>query len=43
MLEVHYCELVLNDEYKGIYMLLEKLKADDSRIDIKINRRQYLT
>ena len=33
--EVHYCELVLNDEYKGIYMLLEKLKADDSRIDIK--------
>jgi len=33
--EAHYCELVLNDEYKGIYMLLEKLKADDSRIDIK--------
>ena len=33
--EVHYCELVLNDEYKGIYMLLEKLKADDSRINIK--------
>ena len=33
--EVHYCELVLNEEYKGIYMLLEKLKADDSRIDIK--------
>ena len=33
--EVHYCELVLNEEYKGIYMLLEKLKADDNRIDIK--------
>ena len=30
-----YCELVLNGEYKGIYMLLEKLKADDSRINIK--------
>jgi hypothetical protein len=30
-----YCELLLNGEYKGIYMLLEKLKADDSRIDIK--------
>ena len=30
-----YCELLLNGEYKGLYMLLEKLKADDSRIDIK--------
>ena len=30
-----YCELVLNGEYKGIYMLVEKLKADDSRINIK--------
>ena len=30
-----YCELILNGEYKGIYMLVEKLKADDSRINIK--------
>ena len=30
-----YCELILNGEYKGIYMLLEKLKADDNRINIK--------
>ena len=30
-----YCELVLNGEHRGIYMLLEKLKADDNRINIK--------
>lgn len=30
-----YCELILNGEYRGIYMLLEKLKADDNRINIK--------
>lgn len=30
-----YCELVLNGQYQGIYMLLEKIKADDNRIDIK--------
>ena len=33
--KAEYCELLLNGEYKGIYMLLEKLKADDSRINIK--------
>jgi hypothetical protein len=30
-----YCELILNGEYRGIYMLLEKLKADDNRINLK--------
>ena len=29
-----YCEVVLNDNYQGIYVLQEKLKADDNRIDI---------
>ena len=29
-----YCEVVLNDAYQGIYVLQEKLKADDNRIDI---------
>ena len=29
-----YCELILNDEYRGIYILFEKLKSDDSRIDL---------
>lgn len=29
-----YCEVVLNGEYMGVYVLQEKLKADDNRIDI---------
>lgn len=29
-----YCEMVLNGDYRGIYILQEKLKADDERIDI---------
>lgn len=29
-----FCELVLNDEYMGIYILLEKIKRDDSRVNI---------
>ena len=30
-----YCELFLNGEFRGIYIFQEKLKADDSRIDIR--------
>ncbi len=29
-----YCEMVLNGDYRGIYILQEKLKADDNRINI---------
>jgi hypothetical protein len=29
-----YCELFINDEYVGIYILMEKIKRDDDRIDI---------
>lgn len=29
-----YCEMVLNGDYRGIYILQEKLKAEDDRIDI---------
>ena len=29
-----YCEVVLNGEYVGLYMLTEKLKADTNRINI---------
>ena len=29
-----YCELVLNNEYQGIYILMEKVKRDDNRLDI---------
>ena len=29
-----YCELYLNGDYKGIYVLMEKIKRDQNRIDI---------
>jgi spore coat protein CotH len=31
---VRYCELVLNNSYMGIYLLIEKIKRDKSRVDI---------
>lgn len=33
-----YCELVKNDEYMGVYILMEKIKEDDDRVNIsKLN------
>tara|TARA_B100000902_G_scaffold392836_1_gene445892 strand:- start:906 stop:2960 length:2055 start_codon:yes stop_codon:yes gene_type:complete len=29
-----YCELVLNGDYQGIYILMEKIKRDNDRVDI---------
>lgn len=29
-----YCEVVLNGNYEGIYVLTEKIKQDDNRVDI---------
>jgi hypothetical protein len=29
-----YCEVIVNGEYKGLYIFMEKLKVDDNRIDI---------
>lgn len=29
-----YCELVINNQYVGVYTLLEKIKIDDTRVDI---------
>ncbi|HPG38153.1 MAG TPA: CotH kinase family protein [bacterium] len=29
-----YCELFLNEDYKGIYILMEKIKRDNNRVDI---------
>jgi hypothetical protein len=29
-----YCELIINGVYKGLYLLAEKIKADDNRVDI---------
>lgn len=30
-----FCEVVINGEYKGIYVLLEKIKRDANRVNIK--------
>jgi hypothetical protein len=30
-----YCELVINGDYKGIYILMEKIKLDNDRVDIE--------
>ncbi len=30
----YYCELFLNDQYQGIYILMEKIKRDKNRVDI---------
>ncbi len=33
-----YCELIVNDEYLGVYVLMEKIKRDKNRVDIaKLN------
>jgi hypothetical protein len=29
-----FCELVINNEYRGVYLLMEKIKRDDNRVDI---------
>lgn len=29
-----YCELILNNDYKGVYIMMEKIKKDDNRVDI---------
>lgn len=30
-----FCEVFINDDYEGIYVLLEKIKRDKNRVDIK--------
>jgi len=29
-----YCELIINNAYKGLYVLQEKIKADDNRVNV---------
>lgn len=29
-----FCEVIVNNEYKGLYLLQEKIKADSNRVDI---------
>jgi hypothetical protein len=31
---VRFCELVINGDYKGVYVLTEKIKRDDNRVNI---------
>ncbi len=31
---MRFCEVILNDDYKGIYLLGEKIKQDSGRVDI---------
>ncbi len=31
---VRFCELVLNDEYRGVYILTEKIKRDKNRVNV---------
>ncbi|MGL1887915.1 MAG: CotH kinase family protein [Reichenbachiella sp.] len=31
---IKYCELILNGNYRGLYVLVEKIKADDNRVNI---------
>tara|TARA_B110001469_G_C9648945_1_gene330158 strand:- start:6504 stop:9107 length:2604 start_codon:yes stop_codon:yes gene_type:complete len=38
-----YCEVVLNGEFQGLYILQEKLKADDNRININKIKDSHIT
>lgn len=29
-----YCEVIINNDYKGVYLLLEKIKVDEGRVNI---------
>jgi hypothetical protein len=30
----HYCEMIINGSYQGLYILQEKVKVDDNRVDV---------
>lgn len=36
---VRYCEVFLNDEYQGVYIMLETVKADKNRVDLALTNR----
>jgi hypothetical protein len=38
-----YCELVVNNDYKGVYVLMEKIKKDENRVDIATLKPDDLT
>jgi len=31
---IAYCELIVNNDYKGVYILMEKIKKDENRVNI---------
>jgi hypothetical protein len=38
-----FCELVLNEDYQGVYVLMEKIKRDRNPVDIKSMQPTYIT
>ncbi len=30
----HFCEVIINGEYEGVYVLIEKIKRDKNRVDV---------
>ena len=38
-----FCELVLNNEYQGLYLLMESIKRDKHRVDIQKNKTDSIT
>jgi hypothetical protein len=38
-----YCELVINNDYKGVYVLMEKIKKDKNRVDIATLNPEEIT
>ena len=30
-----YCEVIINGDYKGLYVFMEKIKADDNRVNVQ--------
>jgi len=32
--QTRFCELILNNEYRGVYVLIEKIRRDKARVDI---------
>jgi hypothetical protein len=40
---VRFCEVIINQEYRGIYILTEKIKLDNDRVDITRLQPQDIT
>jgi len=38
-----YCELILNGDYRGVYVLMEKIKRDRNRVDISTLNPEEIT